>query len=984
MTPNAPKGDVTSKTEEGRRVNASSALSFDHDFVMVDTPAGRLDCSEDQLPTSERLPGDVQHRVRRRWAGPVDLSAPLTAGLVRRERRRSNQALPNFNGPVMDGTKEASAGERNESHHAHLDSDPTKLNAVRRRNPRFDDPPGRPRRQPSKREKKPAPSLESLVKELTGSDATKRIRSHALACAQQAPALPEGCDEQKFLNLAREWEKKSEFSSLVSYIWRAYGVERMYLKVRSKLVIESGAPDPKLPTGIINEFAPGLGEERTPEAVRRRLTLDRKLVKLCDYLPFMPFGGKATVTFQHFERLPNDDIEKLRRHLNSSPHAQKLAKIGKAFRHRILKLESFLWEDISVEDLRELHSDTLLHLLTIRRYDQLNGTWGLDNTKATEFIPVRNQCDVCMDERCQLLGFGRNLASKQSGGTEPARVLPVQEDPSPPPSDVPPNSFIEVQRSPATDYNDADQNTASLSQMCMSISFMIEEHSSSGAHEAMRISQKRKYSDNECSGLPRIRSYGDSHSSTQLCSPATYKGDGPASVRDRQDADVSTHDEESPYTAFTSLLPKTLLGKDLRWIQPSSPSPLLQMEMEWKQHQIFRGDENDRSNGNSDVVNPAVSDTSSVAKGSPVSTAPATTAITRSEYSHFPPSQSSSLLGGAITALQSPQLPFNLVALASPRDTEHSLAIVDTGSDISAAATDASTAGSYRSIATTNVADIANITDVKLIECVSGGQERLSTTTDPPAIYIARDLSQPLTPRSEPSPLLYTNHPLMQTTPMRPDLPLPINQTVPTMKENLNWGTIFTTKNFGDKEDGTLADGVLADGVLAHDILKECFHEDQSKMTVEDIPQLRKEGYIHWTDQSIGLSIDLKSRSEISSFWSSDGWGILNSILANARIRGILSDWFKGPCLIAHWMRWGILSTGGTPTFLARNAVKPPANSEFDIPYLGLHVMCAATSVKCYARSHREAWPVMTKTWFTNSREALQAHNISEELSNGL
>lgn len=77
------------------------------------------------------------------------------------------------------------------------------------------------------------------------------------------------------------------------------------------------------------------------------------------------------------------------------------------------------------------------------------------------------------------------------------------------------------------------------------------------------------------------------------------------------------------------------------------------------------------------------------------------------------------------------------------------------------------------------------------------------------------------------------------------------------MKENLNWGLIFTTKNFGDMEDGVLAAGVLAAGVLAHGVLEECFHEDQSKIPAEDIPELRKEGYVHWKDQSIGSSIDL-------------------------------------------------------------------------------------------------------------------------------
>ncbi|KAL2281221.1 hypothetical protein FJTKL_11668 [Diaporthe vaccinii] len=150
----------------------------------------------------------------------------------------------------------------------------------------------------------------------------------------------------------------------------------------------------------------------------------------------------------------------------------------------------------------------------------------------------------------------------------------------------------------------------------------------------------------------------------------------------------------------------------------------------------------------------------------------------------------------------------------------------------------------------------------------------------------------------------------------------------------------------------------------------------------DDIPKLREEGYVHWKDEIIGASIGLMDQD---SFWTSDGWGILNSTVTNPRIRKILRDWFSGQqCNIVHWLWWGVVSTQYAPIYLARADAESLANDRFDFPYLGLHISCPTADIKYYAKSHREIWPFQKSAWFRNSVEALQGHTLSEGLSNGL
>lgn len=220
------------------------------------------------------------------------------------------------------------------------------------------------------------------------------------------------------MNLADEWDEKSEFSKLVGLILRTHGVERIYVKARSIIKLDKEAPDSRLPTDIIDQVSPHLREKRTPAAFRRWLTLTRKLCKLIDYLPFMPFDSKGPTTFRHYERLANEDIQQLRNILDHDVRAQGLAKVGRAFRDRVLKRQSFLWEDSSSEKLSKLPDHTFLHLLTVRRsagYDQLGGAWyqSQDDPESAELRPIRKQCDFCEVEICELFTLSQYLASKQ-------------------------------------------------------------------------------------------------------------------------------------------------------------------------------------------------------------------------------------------------------------------------------------------------------------------------------------------------------------------------------------------------------------------------------------------------------------------------------------------------------------------------------------------------------------------------------------------
>lgn len=164
-----------------------------------------------------------------------------------------------------------------------------------------------------------------------------------------------------------------------------------------------------LPADIIDQVSPYLHKKRTPAALSKWLTLTKRLLKLNDYLPFIPFGSRGSVTFRQYERLANERIQQLRTLLDNNPRAQRLARIGRAFRDRILKRQAFVWEGISSGELSKLPDDTLLHLLTIRR--------GAESV-STKPDSVGKQCDLCEDEICNLFTFGKELASRQP--TSPA------------------------------------------------------------------------------------------------------------------------------------------------------------------------------------------------------------------------------------------------------------------------------------------------------------------------------------------------------------------------------------------------------------------------------------------------------------------------------------------------------------------------------------------------------------------------------------
>lgn len=255
----------------------------------------------------------------------------------------------------------------------------------------------------------------------------------------------------------------------------------------------------------------------------------------------------------------------------------------------------------------------------------------------------------------------------------------------------------------------------------------------------------------------------------------------------------------------------------------------------------------------------------------------------------------------------------------------------------------------------------------ELFECGARAQKRFPVAQGPLSTRVTDDISQPPTPRPSPLPRSI-DLPGTHSTPEHHNLP--IDQVPPTAEvdpeDDANWAVLFTRQNFGDMKDG---------------LLDECFHDNQCKMLIDDIPKLREEGYVHWKDENIGTSIDLMGKG---SFWTSNGWGILNSTLENPRIRKILRDWFSGPCKIVHWLWWGALSTECAPTFLARADAKSLANGEFGLPYLGLHISGLSADIKYYAGSHLRCWPAEKGIWFRNSEEALEGHQLSDGLSNGL
>lgn len=271
-----------------------------------------------------------------------------------------------------------------------------------------------------------SPTLKILAEELIGPAATDRIRCHVLTCNQEPPNLPRAWDEQRdwfqqtgeFLNLAKQWSETSEFNQLVALILNTHAVEIIYIKAWTEYKPHQKNLDFRLPTAVLDKLTPHLQRNRSRKALQNWLLRKRKLLRLKDYLPFLPFRSRGPTTFRDYERLPAEDIKELCKLLDNGGRAKILAKVGRVFRDRILKRQTFLWENISYEELSKVPDDTLLHLLTIRRgaeYDQLRGKWSQSHNEAesSTLHSIIKQCDLCEGEVCKLLALGQDLASKQ-------------------------------------------------------------------------------------------------------------------------------------------------------------------------------------------------------------------------------------------------------------------------------------------------------------------------------------------------------------------------------------------------------------------------------------------------------------------------------------------------------------------------------------------------------------------------------------------
>lgn len=159
--------------------------------------------------------------------------------------------------------------------------------------------------------------------------------------------------------------------------------------------MEETASGHRLPKRIIDRVLPGIQQKRTWGAVRKWLTLTRKLGQIKDYLPFVPHDTGGSAKFGQYEKLTNETISQLRSLLDNDFRAQKLAKVGRAFRHYILKRETFIWADWSSEEISNVPNEELLHVLTIRRNS------------------IGNQCDLCAGDECQLLTCSQTSVSRQ-------------------------------------------------------------------------------------------------------------------------------------------------------------------------------------------------------------------------------------------------------------------------------------------------------------------------------------------------------------------------------------------------------------------------------------------------------------------------------------------------------------------------------------------------------------------------------------------
>ncbi|KAL8410434.1 hypothetical protein RB596_000207 [Gaeumannomyces avenae] len=266
----------------------------------------------------------------------------------------------------------------------------------------------------SKRQK--LTSLDDMARDLSGSQAKKRLRSHVLAFVKDWPPVPAAWDtkadiEQQvktYVDFAYQSENRGHFYKMRALVYFAYAFK--------KADCRNNSASTALSAGALADMK----RVYSDSWISRRRKFSHFGVH---WIPLLPFDdAESRATFRDYERCSNADLKKLQDGIQD----ESLQPFSQAFVDAILGCTRFVWQAMSVEELEHMSTDSLLSLLTIRHLEE-NET---DKTCETrpDAVLAGPLCELCSKGGCdcisrcfvkpppRLVGHGPGVLSLEAAG----------------------------------------------------------------------------------------------------------------------------------------------------------------------------------------------------------------------------------------------------------------------------------------------------------------------------------------------------------------------------------------------------------------------------------------------------------------------------------------------------------------------------------------------------------------------------------------
>lgn len=260
--------------------------------------------------------------------------------------------------------------------------------------------------------------MQALAEELLGKLAGQRLRRYIIAWRQQplgnSSATWNNWDEAAagHYDLSVAWETSSVYHKFVSLVHKTRTVQTMDNEARR---LGLHRVKPKMIDQVYEKLHQRIGKRH----FQNQISQLRKFSKIgFGFLPFIPLDGQGTVTLRDYEDLSETAIAELCSQLQSK-RAQYFARIGLAFQDALLQREKFIWQEICLEGLEKLDTDSLFDLLPVKHIEEnifdlpvqwKPQYWPQDLAKP-DSLSASKQCELCdgLSYNCIQTYFTKNL-----------------------------------------------------------------------------------------------------------------------------------------------------------------------------------------------------------------------------------------------------------------------------------------------------------------------------------------------------------------------------------------------------------------------------------------------------------------------------------------------------------------------------------------------------------------------------------------------